>query len=170
MFHLTVPFWQIALRSVVIYLALLLGLRVFGKREVGQFTIFDLVLVLLVANAVQPAMTGPDSSLTAGLIIIVVLLGLNLVLAQIRTRSPLARRLLEGHPRVIAQNGRWLAPALRSEGPDEDDSMMALREHGIGDVKDVALAVLETDGSISVVATDQKLLRSRHKVRYRKRG
>jgi uncharacterized membrane protein YcaP (DUF421 family) len=170
MFHLAVPFWQIIARSVVIYLVLLIGLRLFGKREVGQFTVFDLVLVLLVASAMQPAMTGPDSSLTGGIIIMATLLVLNLALAQVRTRGPFARQLLEGYPRVIAQNGRWLASALRIEGLDEDDAMMALREHGIGDDKDVELAVLETDGSISVVPADQKVLHSRHKVRYRKRG
>lgn len=70
--HLAIPVWQIIVRSVVIYVVLLLGLRVFGKREVGQSTVFDLVLVLLVANAVQPAMTGPDSSLTGGSVIIAV--------------------------------------------------------------------------------------------------
>lgn len=168
MFHMAVPLWQIIVRSVAIYLVLLIGLRVFGKREVGQFTIFDLVLVLLVANAVQPAMTGPDSSLTGGLVIIAVLLVVNLALAQVRARSPFARRLLGGHPRVIAQNGAWLTPALRFEGLDEDDAMMALREHGIDNVNQVKLAVLETDGSISVVPSDQTVLRSRHKVRYRK--
>lgn len=170
MFHLAVPLWQIVARSIVIYLVLMTGLRIFGKREVGQFTVFDLVLVLLVANAVQPAMTGPDSSLTGGVVIIAVLLALNLALALLRTRSVVMRRLLEGHPTVIAQNGAWLLPAMRHEGLSEDDAVMALREHGIDDVKGVELAVLETDGSISVVPSDQTVLRSRRKLRYRKRG
>ncbi|MGO8683388.1 MAG: DUF421 domain-containing protein [Thermoleophilia bacterium] len=170
MFHLAVPLWQIAVRSIVIFLVLMIGLRLFGKREVGQFTVFDLVLVLLVANAVQPAMTGPDNSLTGGVVIIVALLALNLLLAQWRTRSRLGRRLLAGHPTVIAQKGRWLSAALHREGLDTDDAMMALREHGISDVSDVELAVLETDGSISVVPTGQSVLNSRHKVRYRKRS
>src|SRR5438270_6486889 len=62
--ELGVPWWELALRAVVIYLVFFVGLRIFGKREIGQFTVFDLVLVLLVANALQPAMTGPDTSLT----------------------------------------------------------------------------------------------------------
>jgi uncharacterized membrane protein YcaP (DUF421 family) len=170
MFHLAVPLWQIVVRAIVIYLVLMTGLRIFGKREVGQFTVFDLVLVLLVANAVQPAMTGPDSSLTGGVAIIAVLLALNLVLALLRTRSLVMPRLLEGHPTVIAQSGAWLLPAMRHEGLSEDDALMALREHGIDDVKEVQLAVLETDGSISVVPSDQTVLRSHRKLRYRKRG
>ena len=70
LFHFGVPFWQLIVRSAVIYLVLLAALRLFGKREVGQFTLYDLVLILLVANAVQPAMTGPDASLGGGMIII----------------------------------------------------------------------------------------------------
>ena len=70
--QLGVPWWELALRAVVIYLVFFVGLRIFGKREIGQFTVFDLVLVLLVANALQPAMTGPDTSLTGGLILIAI--------------------------------------------------------------------------------------------------
>ncbi|HEV3232600.1 MAG TPA: DUF421 domain-containing protein, partial [Candidatus Dormibacteraeota bacterium] len=79
-----VPILELMARSTVIYLALLIGLRWFGRREVGQFTLFDLVLILLVANAVQPAMTGPDASLTGGLVIIVTLLVLNFAVARLR--------------------------------------------------------------------------------------
>jgi uncharacterized membrane protein YcaP (DUF421 family) len=81
------PAWDLVLRCVVIYFALLAGLRLTGKREVGQITLFDLVFVLLVANAVQPAMTGPDSSLLGGLIIIVVLLTINLLIDRLRIRN-----------------------------------------------------------------------------------
>src|SRR5205807_6971190 len=83
---LAIPLWDLVLRCLVIYAALVVGLRLTGKREVGQFTLFDLVLVLLVANAVQPAMTGPDSSLAGGLVIIVVLLAVNTVVGRLRLR------------------------------------------------------------------------------------
>lgn len=153
------------MRSVVIYVALFVGLRLFGKREVGQFTLFDLVLVLLAANAVQPAITGPDSSLSGGLIIIAALFAVNGVVALIRVRSPLMRGLLAGHPTVLAQNGVWLPAALRREGIDEDDCMTALREHGLSDIKQSKLVVLEPDGSISVVPDGNEVLHSRHRVR-----
>jgi uncharacterized membrane protein YcaP (DUF421 family) len=162
---LAIPAVDLIIRSVVIYGALLFGLRLFGKREVGQLTIFDLVLVLLVSNAVQPAITGPDSSLLGGLIIMASLFAANVVVAALRLRSPKFRTLLAGHPTVIAQEGQWLEPALRREGLDHEDCMAALREHGLDNIQEVKLAVLELDGTISVVPTDQQVLKSHHRVR-----
>jgi uncharacterized membrane protein YcaP (DUF421 family) len=98
----------VALRSIVIYFVFLVGLRAFGKRQVGQFTFFDMALVLLLANALQPAMTGPDTSVTAGLLIIAVLLLLNWLIARLRLRNRRFRELVEGTPTVIARDGSWL--------------------------------------------------------------
>jgi uncharacterized membrane protein YcaP (DUF421 family) len=167
-FHLGTPWWALIARSAVIYLVMILGLRLFGKREVGQFTIFDLVLVLLIANAVQPAMTGPDSSLTGGLIIILTLLLFNLAVGQLRERSALFRRLVQPQPTVICQDGRWLTSALHHEGVDIEDVEAAVREHGIENVTDVKLAVLETDGSISIVPKDSAVHNNRRRLRYRR--
>ncbi len=168
MWHMAIPVWQLILRSAVIYVLLLLGLRLFGKREVGQFTLFDLVLVLLVANAVQPAITGPDTSLAGGLVIVMTLFGLNAIVALIRLRSPVLRRLTEGQATVIARDGDWIDAALRKEGLEPEDCMMALREHGFATVDDVALAVLETDGTISVVPREQGVRKGRRRVRTRR--
>ena len=88
MFHLAVPWWELVLRSVGVYVVLLFGLRLFGKREVGQFTLFDLVFVLLVANAVQPSITGPDASLAGGIVIIASLLAANFVVGSWTTSPP----------------------------------------------------------------------------------
>jgi uncharacterized membrane protein YcaP (DUF421 family) len=152
---------------VVIYLVLLLGLRLFGKREVGQFTLFDLVFVLLVANAVQPAMTGPDSSLLGGLIIIASLILLNYAVGWLRTRSRLFNRLIEPRSEVVARNGRWNPDALRRQGITDEEAMAALREHGLGSIKDTKLVVLEADGSISVVPTEEHAAtRRRRRVRF----
>src|ERR1700737_4728510 len=90
-----VPAVELGLRSAVIYLVLLIGLRIFGKREIGQFTTFDLVFILLVANAVQPAMTGPDNSLTGGVVIIAALILLNFAIGYLRVRVPFINRLVE---------------------------------------------------------------------------
>lgn len=163
---LAVPPWDIALRTAVIYLVLIVGFRLFGKREVGQFTLFDLVLVLLVANAVQPAMTGPDSSLLGGIIIVVVLLGLNWVVGWARLRWPSFRQLVESHPTVVAQNGHWLSEALRREGVDQDEAEMALREHGLSDISEVKLGVLELDGTISIVPQSAQTFRSQRRMRF----
>ena len=155
MWNLAVPWWELVVRSIVIY-ALMIGiLRVFGKREVGQFTLFDLVLILLVANAVQPAMTGPDSSLLGGMIIIVTLVATDRILALARARLPFVHRLLEATPTVIARDGAWQTQAMDREDLTVDDAEMALREHGVESVNDVELAVLEADGSISVVPRDR---------------
>ncbi len=166
--QLAIPAWQLVVRSVVIYLALLVGLRLFGKREVGQFTVFDLVLVLLVANAVQPAITGPDSSVAGGLVIVGTLFLFNWAIASVRGRSPLIRRLLEGRETIIARDGSWIPEALKRAGLEIEDCTMALREHGYSDVAEVALAVLETDGTISVVPINSPLVRGRRRVRSRR--
>jgi uncharacterized membrane protein YcaP (DUF421 family) len=171
LFTLGEPAGSLILRSAAIYLILLLGLRVFGKREVGQFTLFDLVFVLLVANAVQPAMTGKDTSLGGGFIIIATLLTLNYTVARLRIRYPVIERALESKSVIVARDGRWLPDVLRREGITGDETMAALREHGIGSIEETKLVVLEADGSLSVVPKDPAVAhRRRRSVRFIKRG
>lgn len=161
-----IPPWELIVRSVAIYVAMIVALRVFGKREIGQFTLFDLVLVLLIANAVQPAMTGPDSSLAGGLLIILTLVLTNRALAEARKRFPGLRGLLESTPTPIARDGAWLTEAVEHEELDAEDLESSLREHGISSVDEVEMAVLEPDGSISVVPRDRKrATKPRRKVR-----
>ena len=168
---LGVPAAELVLRSVAIYVALLLGFRFFGSREIGQFTLFDLVLVLLVANAVQPAMTGPDSSLTGGFIIIATLLITNFVVSQLRIRSRLFRRLVEPPSVEIGRDGAWHAAEVKKQSITEEELDEALREHGLEHVKETKLVVLESDGSISVIPKDgtSSSRRRRRKVRFLKR-
>ena len=162
-----IPPWELVVRSVAVYLALLVALRVFGKREIGQFTLFDLVLVLLVANAVQPAMTGPDTSLGGGLLIILTLVLTNRLLAEGRRRLPFMHVLLEAAPTTIASEGAWVTDAVEREELDASDLESALREHGIASIDEVALAVLEPDGSISVVPRGDRHreIRARRRIR-----
>lgn len=168
MWQLGVPWLQLVARSVVIYAVLLLGLRLFGKREVGQFTLFDLVLVLLVANAVQPAITGPDTSLAGGLVITATLFVVNFIVARLRSASPWFRRITVGEPTIVVREGRYIKEAMQREGLNEDECMMALREHGFADVAEVGLAVLETDGTISVVPKQSGLRKGGRRVRTRR--
>jgi len=153
-FKLGVPLLELVMRSVAIYVALLLGLRFFGNREIGQFTLFDLVLVLLVANAVQPAMTGPDSSLAGGLVIIVTLLVTNYLVSLLRVRSARFRSLVEPPSTVIGKAGKWLPGAAKKQSITDEELDEALREHGLENVSETKLVVLESDGSISVVPKD----------------
>ena len=135
---------------MLVYLALLIALRVFGKREVGQFTLYDLVFILLVANALQPAMTGPDSSLGGGLVLIVALVVTNYGIGRLAD-VPRLHRLFSPPPAVLVKDGQLMRRTMRREGVLPDEVEMAAREHGIDDVKDVERAVLEEDGSISIV-------------------
>ena len=167
MWTLTVPWWELIVRSAVIYFALIVALRLFGKRQIGQFTIFDLVLILLVANAVQPAMTGPDNSLVGGLIIIGSLVAVDGVVGLARARVPIVNQLLEPRPTVLAEDGKWQTKAMEEQDVTLEDGEMALREHGIGDIGDVELAVLEADGSISVVPKDHSASGRRPRRRFR---
>ena len=151
MWQLSVSPLELVVRTAIIYLLFLVSLRISGKRQLGQFTLFDIALVLLAANALQPAMTGPDQSVTGGLIIIVTIFSLNRIVAEARLRSTTVRRLLEFEPTVVGRDGQWLLEELEKQGIDIDDVDAALREHGLERVDQMKLATLEEDGSISIV-------------------
>ena len=155
----------IALRSLLVYVGLLIGLRIMGKRELGQMTVFDFVVILLIANAVQNAMVGTDTSLQGGLLAAGVLLLVNRAASTISYRWTFWGRLLEGSPTVLVQDGHFLESRLRKEGLEKGRIEMAMREHGIENVDRVKLAVLETDGTISIVPNDAKVLRTKRSVR-----
>jgi uncharacterized membrane protein YcaP (DUF421 family) len=152
MWQLGTPPLELAARTVILYALFFGALRVFGKREVGQFTLFDLALILLVANALQPALTGPDDSVTGAAIILITIFALNGAVSALRVRSPLIARLLEFQPTVIGRDGRWLTEVMRRQGITLEDAETALREHGLDRVDSVKQATLEEDGSISIVA------------------
>lgn len=154
MWQLAVAPIEIVVRTAIIYLLFLVFLRLSGKRQLGQFTLFDIALVLLAANALQPAMTGPDQSLTGGVIIVITIFSLNRLIAEARLRIPVVRRLLEFEPTVIGQDGHWLMDELEKQGLDLDDVEAALREHALERVEQMKKAVLEEDGSISIVPAD----------------
>jgi uncharacterized membrane protein YcaP (DUF421 family) len=150
------------------YVALLVALRIFGKREVGQFTLYDLVFILLVANALQPAITGPDNSIGGGLVLILALVLTNAGVSRL-DRIPRFRRLLAAQPAVIIQDGKYLTDVMKREGVDQEEAETAMREHGVADVEDVQLGVLEPDGSISIVAPGNAT-RTKRKVRFHQRS
>ncbi len=170
MWTLGTPPLELVIRSAVIYILFFGALRLFGKREVGQFTLFDLALVLLVANAVQPAITGPDQSLTGGFIVIATIFIMNRGVALLRVRSSLVRRVLDVEPTTIGRDGAWLTDEMERQGVDAADVEEALREHGIATVEEMKLATLEQDGSISIVGVDGKgnAATKRRRRRYRR--
>ena len=169
MWQLQVPPLELVARTVIVYVVFFAALRLFGKREIGQFTLFDVALVLLAANAVQPAVTGPDTSVTGGAIILATIFSLNRGIAELRERSPLLRGLLEFRATVVGRDGRWFGDVLAREGIDVADCEAALREHGLEQASEMKLATLEEDGSISIVPVDQ-VRGGRRRRRYRRRA
>src|ERR1700722_102326 len=146
---------QIVLRTGVIYLLVLIGVRLSGKREVGQMTPFDLTLLLLLSNSVQNAMTGPDTSLLGGVVAACTLLVLNYGVAGISGSNRRVRRLVEGEPSLLIHDGKVIEAHMAQEHVSMDELHRPLPEHGINSCDQVALAVLEVDGSISCLKYDE---------------
>ena len=144
----------IAPRTTVIYAVVLLGMRLSGKREVGQMTPFDLTLLLLLSNAVQNAMTGPDTSVLGGIVAASTLLLLNYVIAELSGGNRRFRKMVQGQPSLLVHDGKIIAAHMAREHVSLDELHQALREHGISGLPEVALAVLEVDGSISCMKYD----------------
>ena len=144
----------IVLRTAVVYVFVLAGFRLLGKRTTGQMTPFDLTLLLLLANAVQNAMVGPDNSLVGGLAAAAVLLLLNATVGRLARKGRAFGKMLRGRARLLVNRGVVVEQNLHDEGISHDELMQALREHGIGTPEDVRLAVLEVDGTISVLRND----------------
>jgi uncharacterized membrane protein YcaP (DUF421 family) len=145
---------EIALRTVIIYCVVLLGVRLSGKREVGQMTPFDLTLLLLISNSVQNAMTGPDTSLVGGLVAACTLLVMNYLIADLSGANRRFRKFIEGQPSLLIHDGQVIEAHMAKEHVSMDELQRALRERGIANYHDVALAVLEVDGSISCLKYD----------------
>jgi len=145
---------DVALRTSVVYLALLVGLRLTGTRQLGQMSTFDLVLLLIIANAVQNAMVGPDTSLAGGLVAAGVLIGWHRLIDWWRVRSRGVAKLLAGEGIMLMHDGKIVQEHCVRAGITRDELRQALREHGVANVQDVMLAVLEPDGAISVVRYD----------------
>ncbi len=145
---------DVALRTSVVYFALLIGLRLTGTRQLGQMSTFDLVLLLIIANAVQNAMVGPDTSLAGGLVAAGVLITWHRMIDWWRLRSRGISKLLTGEGIMLIHAGRILEEHCVRAGITHDELRQALREHGVASVQDVMLAVLEPDGAISVVRYD----------------
>ena len=160
-------FLEIALRTAVIYAVILGGLRLVGKRETGQMTPLDLTLLLLLANAVQNAMTGPDTSLAGGIVAAATLLLVNSLVNRLVKRRGSVQGWVLGTPRVLVRSGQIIADNLEKERLSVDELHQALREHGVATVRDVALAVLEVDGSISVLRNDElpRAAQPHHRIR-----
>lgn len=156
LFQLSAPWWVFVLRACVVYVMVMVLVRVSGKRAVGQFTPFDLVLLILIGNAVQNGINGGDNSLTGAAIMASTLIALNYLVAWQTSRNRRVERWVEGEPVVLARDGRVFKHVLRRELVGHDDFAEALRMNNIDDVGDVRLALLETNGRISVIPRERE--------------
>lgn len=154
MFGLTTPWWEIILRTAVVYVVVLVLLRTAGKRELGQMSPVDLVVILVISNAVQNAMTGGDNSLIGGVIAATTLVAVNTAFSRVGHRVPYLKHLFESDSTVLVQGGKLIKPNLERENVEEDELLMAAREHGLEDMAGVESAYLERDGSISIIPKD----------------
>ena len=138
----------IAAKTTAVYLFLVVGLRLLGKRELGQMTIYDMVLLIVLANSVQNAMVGTDTTLVGGLVAGAMLLLLNKLFNIAMGRSVKLRAAMVGEPRLILNHGHLIYSHMAKEGVTKDQVMAALREHGLTSLDQAQIAVLEVDGSI----------------------
>lgn len=150
MFTMQVPWWEFVIRAGVVYLALLVMVRLTGKRTVGQFTPFDLIVVLLLSEAVSGSINAQDESLLGGLIAAATLLVLNVLIATASARSEKLDALVAGSPVLIGREGVIYEAVLQRERIARSDMEKALREADC-ELKDMHMAILEADGAINIM-------------------
>lgn len=151
MWSLAVPWWELIIRGIIIYVVILGMLRMTGKRQVGQLAPFDLVLLLLLSNSVQNAMNGGDNSVHGGIISAATLVVLNYIVGFATYRSKKFEALIEGRPQILIHHGKVDEAVMRSAQMTHHELESALRRGGCICVAEVKLAVLENNGEISVV-------------------
>ncbi|MFT3690251.1 DUF421 domain-containing protein [Paenirhodobacter sp.] len=151
---MSAPWWHFALRGVVIYVLVTTLMRVSGKRAMGQFTPFDMILLILIGNAVQNGMNGGDNSLTGATIMAGTLIVMNLVVAWGSARSRRFRWVVEGRPTLLAENGRIDHRTLRRQLVSEEDFLNAMRSNGCNEVRRIRRATLEPNGQIMIETID----------------
>ena len=156
---------SIAGKTALIYVCVIVGIRLLGTRELGRLNAYDFVLVVVIANAVQNALVGGDTTLVGGLVSALTLLVVNWLFTWLLNRFPALQRQVVGEPVVLLSDGRPCWERMRREGVTRDELMAALREHGVTGTNEVRLAVLEVDGDISVVPRDSPVHRSHRRLR-----
>src|SRR5437867_1399549 len=152
MWNIAVPWWELVLRGTVVYGFLLALLRITGKRQVGQLAPFDLVLLLVLSNAVQNSMNAGDNSLIGGLLSAATLVGLNFLVGLATYRSKRLESIIEGRPEVLIHNGRLFQDVMARAKLTHHEIHAALRQAGCACIEEVHSAILENNGAISVVA------------------
>lgn len=150
MFDLSLPWWEFIVRGAIVYLVLLVMVRLTGKRTVGQFTPFDLIVVMLLSEAVSSSLSGGDESITGGLIAAATLVALDVVIAVTTSRSKKADAAIQGNPVLIGRDGVIYEDVLKRQRVPRSDVEKALRSADC-DIEDMRMAILEADGNINIL-------------------
>jgi uncharacterized membrane protein YcaP (DUF421 family) len=151
--------------TLAVYLFIVIAIRIFGKKELAQLSVVDLVFILLISNAVQNAMVGPDSTLIGGLVAAATLFLVNYSLKYLQYRFPKFGKVIQGDATMLVYQGKILESHMKMAKISTDELMEAVREHGVKSIMDVDLAIMEVDGSISVLSEKyQKKTVKRRKV------
>jgi uncharacterized membrane protein YcaP (DUF421 family) len=150
MFELQTPWWELVARAAILYVLLFILLRITGKRAIGQFSPFDLIVMLLLAQAVAGALTAGDESISGAIILAVTLLALNVLTDVATSYSRKAEQLLEGHEILLGRNGRIFDDVLRSNLITRSAVEAAMRQADVP-LEEVDTIILEADGTISVL-------------------
>ena len=157
------PYFDIVIRSVAVYLFMLAALRLFGKKELSQLNTADVILILLISNSVQNAMVGSNTSLLGGITAAFVLFVINFTLKKLMFTSSVLRNIIQTKPEILIHNGTIEFKTLAKLGITSDELQEAMREHGVQYYRDVKLAMLETDGNISIISGNVQLRSTRYK-------
>lgn len=144
----------IVFRSVIVYFFIIFALRLFGKKELAQLSIIDLVFILLISNSVQNAMVGDNTSLIGGLTAASSLFVVNWILKNLIFRSKNLSEMVQGNPLMLVYHGKIIQKHLDQAKLSGDELEAAIREHGVRDIKDVDIAILEVDGNISILSNN----------------
>jgi uncharacterized membrane protein YcaP (DUF421 family) len=159
------PYLDIVIRSTAVYLFMVIALRIFGKKELSQLNTADVILILLISNAVQNAMVGNNTTLWGGIAAATILFTINFILKKLMYRYKKFSDFMLEKPEILIHNGNLDFKILSKLNITSDELKEAMREHGIEYFKDVKLAMLEIDGNISIITGDKTLKQTHYKRR-----
>ena len=156
MFNISVPWWELIVRGLVVYVFLIALLRLTGKRQIGQLSPFDLVLLLILSNAVQNSMNAGDNSLIGGLISATTLVAVNYIVGLITFKSKKLEAIIDGRPQVLIHDGKLFEDVMNEAKLTRRELDATLRQSGYFEIADIKLAILENNGSVTVQGYDKK--------------
>jgi len=166
------PLAEVVVRSVAVYLFIVLAIRLFGKKELAQLSVIDLVFILLISNAVQNAMVGDNTTLPGGLVAALALFATNFILKRLLFKNKNISELVQGKSVMLVYEGNPIPDNLRHADITLEEIEAAAREHGVEKISQVKLAILEVDGNISIVSSDfkNKTTHQSRKTRHKLKG